>query len=310
MNRSDLELEVMLATENLEQSKTTTQQGITISTITREIQSKDKTFVSIDYPDLDVDEENSFKDVQQLLEDQLMQFLPSATGTVCIVGLGNQWMTADALGPRVIQKLQQQYNFLQSESVFLLQPGVELQSGMETSRYIRAIVKEMEPSCLIAIDSLRASTESRLCRFLQMTDAGIRPGSGLVQGKKEISKEVLGVPVIALGVPTVVSTLDVAHYQLEYAMQHLMNRLDTQASKNPLASVAYWQAEDKDLSELDSLFGQFVKLQKEERRQFFYENAGHTDKIVTLTNIHEWIERWSDTLCATFVNVLTKGSTA
>lgn len=56
MNRSDLELEVMLATENLEQGKTTTQQGITISTITRELQSKDKTFVSIDYPDLDVDE--------------------------------------------------------------------------------------------------------------------------------------------------------------------------------------------------------------------------------------------------------------
>jgi len=306
MRPSDLELEIVEATTASHPIMQEKHGEIQVSTFAKKNKDQMDQFVSIEHADLVVEDLTAFEELAGHITSELKKMLTISKGKICIVGLGNHWMTADALGPRIIQKLQQQYTFLQQERVILLQPGVSLQSGMETTHYVKAIVESMKPSVVLAFDSLRAATQSRLCRFVQMTNAGIQPGSGILSKRQELHFRTLGVPVIAIGVPTVVSTLDVTHQQLDYALQHFLNRLEAKGTKNPLASVAYWQAEDKDLSSLAHVFGEWARMSTEERKQFIFENAGHTDRIVTPTNIHEWIERWSDLFVSVLLDVLAQ----
>lgn len=302
MRNNELELERIESFPAIEKKVEILDHGIQVTSFTNE---HNHSFVSIESLDLAVEDVEGLKKIQDFATIQLQETFPFPPGKVCIVGLGNQWMTADALGPRVVQKLQQQYVFLQQEKVFLMQPGVRLQSGMETAELIESVIRDMQPAALLVIDALRASNQNRMCRFLQLSSGGIQPGSGLHYGNKELTEATLGIPVYSIGVPTVISTLDVTHQQMEYALQHFLNRVEHSKSSNPLASVAYWQAEEKELSSLSSLFGTWVELTKEERKQFIHENAGLMDRIVTATNIHEWIETWSDLLVHVIMDVLT-----
>lgn len=262
-------------------------------------------YTTISGPDLAPDNKSDLDLLGQIVEQELKMYLQPSGKKVCIVGLGNEWMTADALGPRVIQKLQQNYLFLEQELAYLLQPGVTLQSGMETHTYIASLVKEVKPDHVILIDALKATSQARLCRLIQMTDAGIQPGSGLHTSRKELVEETIGVPTLAIGVPTVISSLDVTYEQMDYALQHFLNRVEVNQSSNPLASLSFWQAERKDLSTLEPIFGQWVAMTDLERRQFIYENAGQFQTVVTMTSIYEWIERWSEIIANALVNVLT-----
>lgn len=308
MKISDLAVEFM-GTKQLEnpvEERTVDQFKVTtVEESDLQISSQTNRYTSIAHPDLSVDLIEDFTALETIIQDEVVKLLPTPLGKGCLIGLGNLWMTPDALGPRVIQKLQQQYLFLQQETAFLLQPGVSIQSGMETKDYIYSIVQQMKPDYVIAIDSLKATSQSRLCRLLQITNAGIKPGSGMQSDRQQLNEATLGIPVIAIGVPTVISSLDVTWQQLEYALQHFMNRLEVKTSKNPLASVSFWQAETKDLSPLESIFGQWAVMNAEERQQFIHENAGHFNTIVTETNIHEWIERWSEAITHALMKVLT-----
>ena len=132
-----------------------------------------------------------------------------------VVGLGNPEATPDALGPKMVSNLLITRHLIREYGrevmgvgdcceIRGLAPGVMAQTGMETSEIIKGVVQEISPDLLIVIDALAARSTRRLCRTIQLTDTGIQPGSGVGNHRAALTKETLGIPVIAIGVPTVV----------------------------------------------------------------------------------------------------------
>lgn len=138
---------------------------------------------------------------------------------VLVVGLGNWDITPDALGPKTVSALFVSRHLfehlpeLTSENmrpVSALSPGVLGTTGIETLEIVKGIVSRTSPKCVIAIDALVARDINRLGKSLQISDSGINPGSGVGNHRKGLNKETLGVPVISIGVPTVVSATTIA----------------------------------------------------------------------------------------------------
>ena len=139
---------------------------------------------------------------ETLLASYIQKLIPKTARSIFLVGLGNASMTADALGPRTIEKMAQ--SGMASYASMMI-PGVFAQTGMESSEIIKGIVQRMKPDCIITVDALAARSAFRLGKTVQLTDTGIRPGSGVGNTRKEINQDTMGVPVIAIGIPTVVS---------------------------------------------------------------------------------------------------------
>lgn len=148
------------------------------------------------------------------LAEELRKLIPE--GEVLVVGLGNRDITPDAIGPRIAEKVlatrhlhselkDEDAGFLTNlRSVSSVAGGVMGQTGIESAELISAICSEITPSAVIAADALACSDISRLGTTIQICDSGISPGSGVSNARKELSQAQLGIPVIALGVPTVV----------------------------------------------------------------------------------------------------------
>ena len=137
-----------------------------------------------------------------LLASYINGLLPSSAHSFLIVGLGNANMTADALGPLTIEKMAQSG---MASYTSMIVPGVFAQTGMESCEIIQGIVQQTSPDCIITIDALAARSAFRLGTTVQLTDTGIRPGSGVGNARKGITKENMKIPVIAIGIPTGVS---------------------------------------------------------------------------------------------------------
>lgn len=157
--------------------------------------------------------------VAKLIAELLTELLPPDRGDSLVVGLGNWNSTPDALGPRVVSKLLVTRHLRghippelenQLRPVAALAPGVLGLTGMETGDIIAAVVERIKPSRVIVVDALAARDLSRLWRTVQITDTGIHPGSGVAGGRKPLDRHTLGVPTIAVGVPTVVPAMMIA----------------------------------------------------------------------------------------------------
>lgn len=146
----------------------------------------------------------------------LKKVLPKNISSVLVAGLGNDEITADALGPmtnnyvlatrHIMGELGDDVGLDNLFSVSTITTGVLGKTGIETAEIIKGIVTETKPSCVIVVDALAASSASRLGTTVQFSDVGISPGSGVGNHRGEISKKTLGVPVVAIGIPTVVCT--------------------------------------------------------------------------------------------------------
>lgn len=128
---------------------------------------------------------------------------------VLVAGLGNMEATPDSLGPRVVSNLLITKHIANDVKncfgiVSAISPGVMAQTGIETSQILNAIVKKTEPDILIVVDSLAARSVNRLTRTIQISNTGIEPGSGVGNHRSAINKKTMGIPVIAIGIPTVV----------------------------------------------------------------------------------------------------------
>lgn len=142
----------------------------------------------------------------------LRTLLPQPSGEALVVGLGNRAVTPDAVGPRaadhvlVTRHLRHQApgQFDQFFPVAALAAGVLGTTGVESSELVAAVSGKIKPGFILAIDALAARSVGRLCTTIQIADTGITPGSGVGNARKALNRETLGVPVIALGVPTVV----------------------------------------------------------------------------------------------------------
>ena len=148
------------------------------------------------------------------LAEEIRKFIPD--GDILVVGLGNRDITPDALGAIVSSKVlatrhlanelgNNMDDFMKSlRRVSTFAGGVLGQTGIETAEIIHSICREIKPAGIIAIDALACSDVSRLGTTIQISDSGISPGSGVANARKELSEKLLGIPVTAIGVPTVI----------------------------------------------------------------------------------------------------------
>ncbi len=155
------------------------------------------------------------------LVSSIKQLLPKSEGTVLVAGVGNLDMTSDALGPmtasrifatrHINEELRKTAGFSQKlRPVAAVSTGVLGQTGIESSEYIKSICEAVKPDCVITVDALAAGSVSRLGTTVQMSDTGIAPGSGIGNTRKRIDEDFIGVPVIAIGIPTVVDAISLA----------------------------------------------------------------------------------------------------
>lgn len=158
--------------------------------------------------------------------EQLCKTEISQETSVLVCGLGNRFITADALGPQVLDKLTVTRHMMGSGGIFdslgcsrisAIAPGTLGQTGMEALSLICGAVAAVEPDAVIVIDALAAKSTERLSSTVQLTDTGICPGSGIGNARSEVSRETVGVPVIALGVPTVIDSSTLVYDVLEQA---------------------------------------------------------------------------------------------
>ena len=167
-----------------------------------------------------------YKTLKKVLQDMEEEQKISCR-TILISGLGNRFATPDALGPYVIENIPMNRHF-QSEdsqspvsehmSLCGISPGVMSQTGMESSEILQGIIKKVKPDVLLVIDSLAARSVNRLCRTIQFTNTGISPGAGIGNNRNKINQETMGIPVIAIGVPTVVDAGTIVYESLENAL--------------------------------------------------------------------------------------------
>jgi len=159
-------------------------------------------------------EGDSFINTVTVISDLIKQVLGKNEGDGCtlVVGLGNRDITPDGIGPRCAESVlvtrhlkehaPQDFSFL--NPVAVISPGVLGTSGIESADYIKWVCDNLKPKQILVIDALAAKSLDRLCRTVQITDTGITPGSGVGNSRNAINREIMGTPVIAIGVPTVV----------------------------------------------------------------------------------------------------------
>ncbi|WP_110111401.1 GPR endopeptidase [Bacillus sp. CGMCC 1.16541] len=176
-------------------------------------------------------------ELQQKMEEvfarELSYFIKSLNipddASCLVVGLGNRHVTPDALGPLAIENLLITRHLFELEPesvqdgfrpVSGLVPGVMGVTGIETSDIILGVVQKTKPDFLIAIDSLAARSIERVNATIQISDTGIHPGSGVGNKRKELSQDTLGIPVIAIGIPTVVDAVSITSDTIDFILKH------------------------------------------------------------------------------------------
>lgn len=192
------------------------------------------TYITMEAPNLAVPDEDYHAEISKELVKYLKRFLKreGEDYSVLVVGLGNRKVTPDALGPYVADHLNITRHIVKEygkyamgdDHVHLISaivPGVMGQTGMETVEIIRGVVGETHPDLIIAIDALASRSSRRLNSTIQIADTGIHPGSGVGNHRNGITRETVGVPVIAIGVPTVVDAATIVNDTMENLIQAL-----------------------------------------------------------------------------------------
>lgn len=208
------------------------------------------TYITLEIPNLcDTEtgnEENIFqKKIVEEISFHLCSLLPQRKQefSVLIAGLGNREVTADALGPKVADKIQvtrhilKEYGLLgpggqKALMVSAVIPGVMAKTGMESAEIIKGIVEETSPDAVIVIDALAARSVRRLNRTIQLSNTGIHPGSGVGNHRNAIDISTMNVPVIAIGVPTVVDAATIVSDAMEKMHQKLKEAVFLQARES------------------------------------------------------------------------------
>ena len=197
--------------------------------ISKKINKKIGNYITIEFKDItDTENKEKVKNIFKKEIKELLKEIKIKDKDLClIIGLGNRMSTPDSLGPKTIDNLiitnhLYELGFLGEEyrRVAAITPGVMGETGIETSDIIKSISEKIKPDFVIVIDALASSSIERVNKTIQITDTGIHPGSGIGNSRKEISKEILNVPVIAIGVPTTVDAVTIVSDTINYITKH------------------------------------------------------------------------------------------
>lgn len=191
------------------------------------------TYITMESPELMLPDEVYHRKISGRLAHHLKHLLHlEQEQSILVVGLGNREITPDALGPQVVQNLEITRHIIKEygkagmgkekvHKISSLVPGVMAQTGMETVEIIRGVIRETATDAVIAIDALAARSVRRLNCTIQVTDTGINPGSGVCNHRCGLTKETLGIPVIGIGVPTVVDGATIVHDAISHLLENL-----------------------------------------------------------------------------------------
>ncbi|HEY8445229.1 MAG TPA: GPR endopeptidase [Bacilli bacterium] len=202
-----------------------------------ELGRKAGVYYLIDISKTNIHDTDDLRNIEDSITMVLKELLSSEGITLqskgLIVGLGNDNVTPDSLGPLVVENvIVTRHIFMLGEevsegisNVSAIAPGVMGNTGIETSDIINAVIEKIDVDYVIAVDALASSSISRVNRSIQITNTGISPGSGVGNKRKELSKEVLNIPVIAIGVPTVVDAVTITANTIDYLLRYFNKKV-------------------------------------------------------------------------------------
>lgn len=245
----------------------------------------------------DITDKDNQKAIEEVLISVLKEFLEekkiNKSSSCLVIGLGNKDSTPDSLGPLVVNDiLVTKYLFNLGEveegyrDVSSFIPGVTGTTGIETKKVIDALIKATSPDFIIVIDALASSSMSRVNKTIQLTDTGIHPGSGVGNNREELSEESLKIPVIAIGVPTIVDAVTIVSDTFKYILKHFSYKIEN-IDNNKLKLVPnpnYLNHQEKlSKEEKESLLGMIGSLSEEETKQLLVEVLSPIDYNLMVT---------------------------
>ena len=278
------------------------------------LQKKEGTYVTLEFQDITNHEDKI--EIEKCLSNEIKKILKEMnlkdSDDCLVIGLGNRDSTADSLGPLVLEKVMvTRHLFLLDVSVkkgircvSAISPGVMANTGIETSDIILCLVNKIQPKFLIVIDALASSSIDRINKTIQITNTGIHPGSGIGNNRKEISLDTIGIPVIAIGVPTVVESSILVNDTIDYLFKHLSylkNHYDenklvfSRDSKKYLQRIQEEKLSDEEKEKVSGMLGTIDEGKKKELIMEVLNNIGY-NMIVTPKEIDFLVEKLSDTI--------------
>ena len=247
------------------------------------LNKKQGDYITISFQD--ITDINNFQMVLKVLEKELLRIFSLSNikkeAKCLIIGLGNSKSTPDSLGYETVKNIivtRHLYELGEVDkkyrNVSVLEPNVIGNTGIESRDVIMGVIKETTPDFIIAIDSLSASNIERIQKTIQITNTGIQPGSGIGNNRGELSIDTIKIPVIAIGVPTVVSSAVIVHDTINYLIKkvsyHKKNFLKDKLT--PSYNINYLKAsEDLTIEEKKELLGLVGGLNEEEIKELIYE---------------------------------------
>lgn len=284
----------------------------------KELNKKAGKYLTIEVQGIRQQDTDLQKKVEETFAREFSHFLSglgiNKDASCLVVGLGNWNVTPDALGPQVCENLLVTRHLYQlsPESVdegyrpvSALAPGVMGLTGIETSDIILGVVEKTKPDFVIAIDALASRSIERVNSTVQISNTGIHPGSGVGNKRKELSEETLGIPVIAVGVPTVVDAVSITSDTIDFILKHFGRELkEGNRPSRALAPAGMTFGEKKKLTDEDmpeehhrnTFLGMIGTLEDEEKRRLIHEvlsPLGH-NLMVTPKEVDVFIEDMSN----------------
>lgn len=203
-------------------------------------------YITIDVSNLKIAQEDEISKASEVLANELKKIVDLHTdkqGSTLVVGLGNIYVTPDSLGPKVINEIEvtrhvikylPQYVEEGTREISAISPGVLGTTGIETVEILKGIVDNIHPKLVIVIDALASRSIERISSTIQISDTGIVPGAGIGNTRAEISQRTLNIPVIAIGIPTVVETAVLVNDCLDLFIEKLQNEAKSNDSLNKI----------------------------------------------------------------------------
>ena len=203
-------------------------------------------YITIDLKNMKYLGEDEKEKSSEVLSNELKKMIDEYVGKeeeILVVGLGNIYVTPDALGPKVINEIDvtrhllkyvPQYLDKNTRPVSAISPGVLGTTGIETAEILKGIIENIKPKLVIVIDSLASRSMERISSTIQLADTGIVPGAGVDNARKELTVNTLGIPVIAIGIPTVVETAVVVNDCLDVFIEKLQEKAESNTYLNKL----------------------------------------------------------------------------
>ncbi len=292
--RTDLVIDTIKENQkNYVKERTTSYKDITVMEVDLDkekgnvLGKKEGRYITIKFEDVtDHSNRKHLTEVVTLELKNLLTYLKIPKEAKCfVVGLGNRNSTPDALGPKTVDAcFVTKYLFDMEEAmveegirnVSCFIPGVTGNTGIESSDVILGIVEKTRPDFIIAIDALASSSIERLSKTIQITDTGIHPGSGVGNSRKEISKDTIGIPVIAIGIPMVVDLPTIVSDTIQYFLKQMSYNKENFAKGShkltPVTSRNYLKHEEHlSLDEKEKLLGMVGTLPDEKVKSLIFE---------------------------------------